>query len=144
MTDDDLLAMWSDINTRLFASELNPLAEIAWLPLSDKDEGIEAFGIFFPKSNAMAIDERFKPDADKIRGGDEAEAAKLEVAYRLVIHEMIHQAQHQRKLPRPGGHGASFVAVATVVAQQLGVDPPTEATAGRWPDLGPLLALHGL
>jgi hypothetical protein len=139
----DLLAMWGHINAKHFAGALTPVADIEWLPLSG-EEGIEAFGIYFPRSNAIALDERFKPDAAAIRAGDETEEAKLEVAYRLLIHEMVHQAQHQRKLPRAGGHGPSFIEIATPIAEQLGIAPPTEAVAGRWPELGPLLAAYGL
>lgn len=144
VTDDLLLSMWTEINAEHFGGTLNPLSEIAWLPLSDEDEGIEAFGIYFAKSNAIAIDERFKPDEAQIRAGDPTEEAKLEVTYRLVVHEMVHQAAHERQLPRPGGHGESFIAVATSVARSLGTEPPTAATAGRWPDLMPLLARFGL
>ena len=36
-----------------------------------------------------------EPDEDAIRAGDKAEAAKVEVAYRLMLHEMVHQALHQ-------------------------------------------------
>jgi hypothetical protein len=140
--DDNLFSIWEDINTEYFAGELTPVRDIGWLPLSDETEGIEAFGIYFSKSHA--IDERFEPDGDKIRAGDKTEEAKLEVAHRLVLHETVHQAQHQWKLSRPGGHGVSFVEVATPIATKLGIDPPTEANAGRWPELRPLLAAYGL
>jgi len=140
MTDDLLLSMWTEINAAHFGGTLKPLAEISWLPLSDEEEGIDAFGIYFPKSNAIAIDERFKPDETKVRAGDPTEEAKLEVTYRLVVHEMVHQAARQRQLPRPGGHGESFIAVAAPVAVSLGTEPPTAATADRWPDLLPYLA----
>ncbi len=144
MNDDLLLSMWTEINTLHFGGTLKPLAEIAWLPLSDEEDGIRAFGVYFALSNAIAIDERFKPDEAKAQAGDPTEDAKLEVAYRLLIHEMVHQAAHQRQLPRPGGHGASFIEVATPVAASLETEPPTAATAARWPDLMPLLAKHRL
>lgn len=144
MTDELLFSMWNHINVAHFGGILKPPAEIAWLPLSDDTEGIEAFGVYFAKSDAIAIDERFKPDLAKFEGGDQTEAAKVEIAYRLVVHEMIHQAAHRRQLPYPGGHGESFISVATSVALTLGIEPPTETSAGRWPELQPLLAPFGL
>lgn len=140
MSDALLLSMWTNINEEHFGGALKPLAEIGWLPLSDAEEGIDAFGIYFPRSNAIAIDERFRPDEGKASSGDATELAKIEVTYRLVVHEMIHQAAHQQQLPWPGSHGDSFIAVATPVAISLKTAPPTAATADRWPDLLPLLA----
>lgn len=144
MTDDLLLSIWTQINSEHFNGMLNPLAEIAWLPLSDEEEGIEAFGIYFSESNAIAIDERFKPDEIKIAANDPRESAKLEVTYCLVLHEMVHQAAHQRRLPNTAGHGNSFISVATPVALSFHVDPPNTATASRWPDILPLLAQFDL
>lgn len=144
MTDDLLTALWTDINAEHFAGSLRPLAQIAWLPLSDEDEGIEAFGVYIAKSHAIAIDERFKPDEAKVGDGDARETAKLEVVFRLMVHEMIHQAAHQQQLPSPGQHGSSFITVATPVAASLGTAAPTPSTAPRWPDLVPLLAQFGL
>lgn len=144
MTDELLLSMWTQINAAHFGGTLNPLAEIAWLPLSDEEDGIEAFGIYFATSNAIAIDVRFKLDEIQVGADDPRETAKLEVTYRLVLHEMTHQAAHQRQLQNPGGHGDSFISVATPVALSLGTAAPNAATASRWPDLLPLLAQFDL
>ncbi len=50
-----------------------------------------------------------------------------------MIHEMVHQALHQKNSPNPGGHGASFLAEAQRIAQQLGEKPPTAEDAHQWP-----------
>jgi len=122
---------------------LTPVSDIDWLPLTGK-EGIEAFGVYFHRANAIGIDERFKFDADAIRACDPKAEARLETTYRLVLHEMVHQAQYQKSLPRPGSHGPSFVAEATRIAGNLGVPPPTEGTAHRWPELAGILTQHGI
>jgi hypothetical protein len=90
------------------------------------DDAIDAFGAYFPRSKGIVIDERFRPDKDAIRAGDKIEEAKLEVAYRLMIHEMIHQALYQQNAPKPGGHGSSFVDEARRIADQLEIKPPTD------------------
>jgi hypothetical protein len=141
--DSRLFFLWRQLNDEFFDGELSPVSDVGWHPLSGA-ENLEAFGIYMHRHNAIALDGRFKPDSALYRAGDEAEEAKGEVAWRLLLHEMIHQAQYQRQLERPGGHGASFVAVATQIAEKLGEAPPTEATASRWPELGPLLVHYGL
>lgn len=141
--DSRLFLMWRELNHNLFENELEPVTDISYFPLT-REEGIDAFGVYFQGHNAIVLDERFRPDPALHRAGDPVEEAKGEVVTRLLIHEMIHQAQHQRGLERAGGHGVSFIAVAGPIAEKLGVATPTEATAGRWPELAHLLVQFGL
>ena len=141
--NDDLQSMWNEINAEHFGGELNPVAEIDWAPISGED-GLDAFGAYFPYSNCIVIDERFKFDADMIRAGDEKETARLEVAFRLVLHEMIHQSLYQKMAPKPGGHSQSFVEEATRIAEKLDIQPPTEKDAFCWPDLLTILASYSI
>jgi len=139
--DEDLRRMWQEINEAHFDGQLEPLAAIDWGPISG-DHGIDAFGVFFPSSKCIVIAERFRPDRDATPAGEESEKAKVEVAYRLLIHEMIHQALYQQNAPRPGGHGSSFVDEARRIADQLGGKQPTEEDACRWPDIAGILAQY--
>jgi hypothetical protein len=130
--DRRLQEMWEEINQRYFSGELEPLADIDWAETSG-DNGIGAHGVFFDKSRCIAIDEKFRFDEEAIKAGDEGESRKVECAYRLLMHEMVHQALYQRKAPQPGGHGASFLAEAERISKQLGQEPPTAANVQRWP-----------
>jgi hypothetical protein len=130
--DKDLLGMWTDINTNYFAGELQPLAAIDWGETSGS-EGIGAHGVFFPKSNCIVIDKKFRFDEEAFRAGDKEEAEKVECAYRLLMHEMVHQALHQTKAPQPGRHGASFLAEAERISKQTGLEPPTAENVHPWP-----------
>lgn len=105
--DRRLQGMWEDINQRNFSGELESPGDIDWGEISG-DNGISAHGVFFDKARAIAIDERFKFDEEATKAGDQEETRKAECAYRLLMHEMIHQVLHQRKAPQPGGHGSSF------------------------------------
>jgi len=130
--DDDLRRMWQEINEDHFAGDLKPLTSIDWAAISG-EEGIGALGRFYPKSRCIAIDETFRFNREAIRAEDKIEEIKLEVAYRLLMHEMIHQALHEKKAPNPGGHGASFLEEARRIAQQLGEKTPAEEDARHWP-----------
>lgn len=134
--DKHLQTMWHEINKAHFDGQLQPLATIDWGKTSGP-EGIGAHGKFFQKSKCIVIDEKFNFDEDALHAGDKAEAAKAEVAYRLMMHEMVHQALHQKKAPDPGGHGASFLAEAQRIAQQLGEKPPAAEDLHQWPLLPP-------
>jgi hypothetical protein len=90
-----LRGMWEDIKQRYFGGELEPLAAIDWDEISG-DNGIGAHGVFFNKSRCIVIDEKFRFVEEAIRAGDEEENRKVECAYRLLMHEMVHQALHQR------------------------------------------------
>ena len=140
----DLISMWNDINESHFSGALSPPVDIDWHELTGGEDSLEAFGIFMPRPWMIAIDRRFEFDPDLLKSGDEREMAKLEVVYRLVVHEMVHQSQYQHRLPGAGGHGASFIEVAAPVADSIGISKPTEEDASRWPDILPLLACHGL
>ncbi|SOC89928.1 hypothetical protein SAMN05421890_4917 [Ensifer adhaerens] len=134
---DILRSMWDDINAACFAGELTPPADISWQETGGEN-GIGAHGVYLPKPNAIAIDERFRPDIAAVKAKDPKEIGKLEIVYRLVIHEMIHQALHQRNAPTPGGHGASFCSEAERVAKLLAasgieVVTPTLDNAKYWP-----------
>lgn len=134
---DVLRSMWDDINARCFDGELTPPVDISWQETGGEN-GVGAHGIYFPKVNAIAIDDRFRPDTEAVRSGDRSETMKLEITYRLVIHEMIHQALYQKRAPSPGGHGASFCSEAErvaglLVANGIEVVAPTLENAKRWP-----------
>lgn len=130
--DKDLLSMWTEINQEYFAGELQPLAAINW-EVTSGPEGIDAYGIFVAKSNCIIIDEKFRFDEAAIQAGDKKEEAKAEYAYRLLMHEMVHQALHQKNAPRPGGHGVSFLAEAERISKQMGIEAPTAANVHQWP-----------
>lgn len=130
--DKHLRTMWEEINQLYFAGELEPLADLDWGETSGKN-GIGAHGVFFNKSRAIAIDEKFRFDEEAIKAGDAKEAGNAECAYRLLMHEMVHQALYQKKAPQPGGHGASFLAEAERISKQLGLEPPTAENVNRWP-----------
>jgi hypothetical protein len=130
--DRHLQTMWDEINQRHFGGELEPLADIDWAETSGEN-GIGAHGVFFEKSKAIAIDEKFRFDEEAVKKGDEKETGKVEHAYRLLMHEMVHQALYQKKASQPGGHGASFLAEAERISQQLGLMPPTAQNVQRWP-----------
>jgi hypothetical protein len=141
--DNHLKSMWDEINAEHFGGTLIAPLDIDFLPLAG-EENIEAFGCYFPHPNCIAIDERFRFDIAAVRAGDPVAMARLQASYCLVLHETVHQAQYQKKLPRPGSHGPSFVALATAIAASVGEQPPTEATAGRWPDIAHLIVLHDI
>lgn len=130
--DEDLKRIWDSFNDEFFDSQLNAPNDIDWHSLSGT-ENLEAFGMYMPRIKSIAIDEQFRFDNVRCDAGDEAELAKAEAACRLVLHEMIHQSLHQRGESRFGKHGAEFVAEATPISLKLGIAPPTERDAHRWP-----------
>jgi SprT-like family protein len=130
--DKHLQTMWEEINRDHFGEELKPLADIEWDELSGEN-GIGAHGRFFPKGNCIAIDEKFRFDEKAMKAGDQQELKKIKVAYCLVMHEMVHQLLHQRNDPKSGGHGESFLAEATRISKQMGVEPPTTENVHHWP-----------
>jgi len=123
--------MWEEINETYFSGELQPLAAIGWEETSGED-GIGAHGMFVAASRCIIIDQKYRFDADAIREGDENERAKCEIAYRLMMHEMVHQAVHQRE-GKKGGHGAPFLAEAERISRLMGEEPPTAENVLRWP-----------
>jgi hypothetical protein len=138
--DEHLKSMWEDINKMFFDGKLKELLAIDWGAISGEGT-MEAFGRYFQKSKCMIIADRFQFDAARVGAGDEKEGAKAEVAYRLMIHEMIHQALHQRRAPSPGKHRDAFIAEATRIAQCRKEQAPiNEAEAARWPEIIGLLA----
>lgn len=140
--DADLLAMWHDINDNHFAGRLKPPADVDWHALTEQGESLEAFAIYLPYGQSIAVDDRFQFDFKLVAGGDAAENAKLEVVYRLLIHEMLHQLQYQTGAKDAGKHGKSFVLEAASVARSMGEQPPTSLEADAWPDIRPFLAVH--
>ena len=140
--DTDLLAMWHDINDNHFAGRLKPPVDVDWHALTEPGESLEAFAIYLPYVQSIAIDARFQFDLRLAAGGDAAENAKIEVVYRLLIHEMLHQLQYQTGAEGAGKHGQSFVLEAASVAQSMGELPPSSLEADAWPDIRPFLAAH--
>jgi hypothetical protein len=130
--DSHLQSMWTEINQGYFGGELKPLAALDWDEISGEN-GIGAHGVFFSKSRCIVIDEKFKFDEEAVKEGNEEENRKVDHAYRLLMHEMVHQALHQRKADRPGGHGASFLAEAKRISEQMGQEAPTADNVKRWP-----------
>lgn len=130
--DEDLLSMWSEINKECFSGELQRLAAIDWGEISGS-EGIGAHGVFFPVSNCIVIDMKFRFDKEAIRAGDKKERIKLECAYRLLMHEMVHQSLHQKNAARPGRHDKSFLAEAERISKQIGLEAPTAENVHLWP-----------
>lgn len=142
--DQHLKGMWEAINQQFFGGELEALWAIDWGPISGPGT-MEAFGRYIPQSKCIIIADRFQFDADKIRSGDKQEAAKAEIAYRLMLHEMIHQSLHQIKAPSPGQHREAFIAEAERIAVLLKVPPPlNEVDAARWPGIGGLMADYNI
>jgi hypothetical protein len=134
---DILRSMWADINTRYFGGELTPPSDISWQEISGPN-GIGAHGVYFDKVNAIAIDQKFRPDLAAVKAKDATEGEKLEIVYRLVLHEMIHQSLHEKHAPSPGGHGASFCSEAERVSKLLAengieVVKPTLENVRQWP-----------
>lgn len=129
--DHHLECMWKTINDTLFGGKLLPLTTIDWGDTSGAG-GIGAHGKFFPESRCIVIDEKVKFDEAKIREKDRVELAKAEVAYRLLIHEIIHQSLHQNGALLPGQHGEAFLAEAQRIAPLLGIEIPTDKV-DRWP-----------
>jgi hypothetical protein len=134
--DKDLHGMWTDINRNFFAGELQPLAAIDWGEISGP-ASMEAYGRFIPKAKCIIIDEQFRFDKEAIRTGEKEEAEKeknkVECAYRLLMHEMVHQALHQKEAAQPGQHGASFLAEADRISKLAGMECPTAENVDRWP-----------
>lgn len=140
--DADLLAMWHDINDAHFAGRLTPPADVDWHALTEPGESLEAFALYLPYGQSIAIDARFQFDPALVATGDARENAKVEVVYRLLIHEMLHQLQYQTSAKGAGKHGQSFIVEAASVAQSLGEPAPTSLDADAWPDIRPFLAAH--
>lgn len=138
----DLLAMWHDINDAHFAGRLTPPTDVDWHALTEPGESLEAFALYLPYARSIAVDARFQFDLALSAGGDERENAKIEVVYRLLIHEMLHQLQYETGAKGAGKHGQSFVLEAASVAQSMGEPPPTSSEADAWPDIRPFLAAH--
>lgn len=139
--NNELLAMWIEINDRFFDGNLNEINDIDWHALAG-DENLNAFGIYMHKVGCIAIDQQFKFDPEGCKDGNETELAKAEIAYRLVLHEMIHQALHQKGIERFGKHGAEFVEQAIPIAAKLGTAQPTEESAYCWPNPAALMARY--
>jgi hypothetical protein len=137
--DNDLKCIWDGINDEFFDCRLNAPSDIDWHLLSGADN-LEAFGMYLPWPKSIAIDEQFRFDRGRCDAGDEAEMVKVKIVFCLVLHEMIHQSLHQKGEARFGKHGAEFVAEATPISARLGIAPPTELNAHRWPILGDTLA----
>ncbi|MCP4120462.1 MAG: SprT family zinc-dependent metalloprotease [Bacteroidetes bacterium] len=133
-----LESLWIKINSDFFDGKLHPLAEIEWVELSGEN-GIGAHGRYVPQSMCIMIDSRFEPDKIKLRHKDKTEEAKLEVSYRLLVHEMVHQALHEKNAPNPGGHGKSFLEEAHRVSKILEVPPPNISECSSWPELRGLI-----
>ena len=131
--------MWRTINDAHFGGQLTPLATIDWAHTSGP-EGIGAHGRYYPKSKCIVIDEKFKFAKDAIHSVNKAELSNAEIAYRLLMHEMVHQALHQNKASKPGGHGTAFLKEAQRIAGQLGEKLPTEGDVDKWPLTGLLPA----
>jgi hypothetical protein len=131
-TGNHLQGAWAEINDRHFSGELEPLAAVDWGEISG-NQGIGAHGVFFPQSRCIVIDEKFRFVDKLVRAGNEAETCKVEWAYRLLMHEMVHQALFQRNAPKPGKHAEAFLAEAIRISKQLGEEPPIAANVHRWP-----------
>lgn len=130
--DKHLHGMWLDINEHYFDNQLIPLADIDYGELSGPD-GIGAHGIYIGNGNCIIIDQLFKFDEEAVRKDVELEKNKLEIVYRLVLHEMLHQAVHQNAGRIIGGHGQEFLEEARRVAKLLAQPEPTEENVARWP-----------
>jgi len=136
--------MCNDINEQGFVPRLSRPADIDWHALTGGEDSLGAFAVYLRFTRGIAIDERFRFSPDAMRAGDAREEAKLEVAYRLVVHEMVHQDQYELKANGRGGHGASFIEIATPVADALRMPAPTADTAKKWPDVSGLIAAFKL
>lgn len=133
--DPELSALWSNFNTQAFGGELRPLSGIGYDVTSGED-GIGAHGVYFHKSNAIVIDEKFRYDRAKVLAGDLVEMAKCEVVMMLLVHEMVHQALHQRQALRPGKHDDAFMEEAARISPLIEVEgPSSKAEAEGWPDI---------
>ncbi|MET2825841.1 hypothetical protein [Mesorhizobium shangrilense] len=130
--DERLYAMWVQINRTCFDGQLEPLSAIGFEELSGPN-GIGAHGKYVLQSKCIMIDKLFEFSEDDRLAGDDEALAKAEIACRLMVHEMIHQALYQHKKPNPGGHGNSFFDEAQRIANLTGDDAPTLETANRWP-----------
>lgn len=137
--DGALLAMWRELNYRLFDGSLKEIVDIDWHALAG-DDNLNAYGLFMHKVRCIAIDEQFRFDTAGVEAGVASEIAKKEISYLLVVHEMIHQALHEKGVERFGRHGAEFVEMATSITPKLGITAPTEMDAHRWPNPAALIA----
>ena len=127
-----LMDMWVSNNERFFGGKLKPPLEITWQELSGEN-GMGCHGVYFDKSNCIAIDEKFKFDPAMVELVED-EARKANIADCLVLHEMIHQAMHQNGEPKFGKHGEAFIREASRVALIAGGTAPTSREeAERWP-----------
>lgn len=133
--------MWIELNDRFFDGSLKEIIDVDWHALAG-DENHNAYGIYMDKVRCIAIDEQFEFDPAGVEAGIETEIAKKEISYRLVLHEMIHQALHQKGVERFGGHGAEFVEQASSIAPKLGIAAPTKKDAHRWPNPAALIARY--
>lgn len=137
--NDILESMWQEINQIYFNNELQPLADIEWCETGG-EHGIGAHGVYFPKSHAIAIDQRFKFEIQKLVVKNAESQVNADFNYRLMLHEMIHQSLHEKGVLDFGKHRSSFVEEAERIAKILKengieVDPPTADNAYRWPGL---------
>ena len=138
--DPELSALWSNFNMQAFGGQLHPLSGIDYHVTSGAD-GIGAHGVYFHRSNAIAIDEKFRYDRAKVVARDQIETAKCDVVMMLLVHEMVHQALHQRQALKPGKHDDAFMAEAARISPLIGVDAPTSKTeAAGWPNIRPAVA----
>jgi hypothetical protein len=133
--DTELNALWSTFNTQVFGGELRPLSGIDYGVTSGED-GIGAHGVYFDKANAIVIDEKFRYDRAKVVAGDVIEGAKCEVVMMLLVHEMVHQALHQRQASKPGKHDEAFMAEAARISPLIRVEAPSsKREAEGWPQI---------
>ena len=136
--NERLNSMWAEINKRFFNDELKPLALIDWDEIGG-DEGLNAHGFYEKRGRGIYIDDEFEFDEDRVISGDAKEHAKVEASYLILLHEMIHQALHERGDPNFGQHQQPFLDEAVRIAAIMKVEPPTLDAVNQWPRLEALL-----
>jgi hypothetical protein len=134
--DEYLERTWQALNKDCFEGKLDELWALGWGELSGPN-GIGAHGFYRPQSKCIVIDSRFKPDWEKALENNAAELVKADLAVRLLAHEMLHQALHQRNASRAGQHGEAFIDEATRISGIMNWHAPAdEKEAAQWPLLG--------
>lgn len=148
--------IWESINKDYFDEKLNKIYSIGWHDFyeedeKDEDKVSEPWGMYNKRVNSISLSKKFikiesiVKELDLIgknpalsRQQKEQEAEKLlpytDLAYLLIVHEMVHQASVQFD-GNACGHGEIFVKHAKAFSDRNRDFPvPTTKNASSWPN----------
>lgn len=149
-----LREIWRELNQNCFNSALREPNNIGWLDLSGEEDLEQNNGYYFPNYESISLSHRFQyaeeqaqkceeigadqklSPAEKIESINKYQA--IEIIYRILAHEMVHQAAHQAG-ESPSSHEGVFTKHAKGVVDYFNIPDPKGKDAEIWPDIRPIL-----